>query len=96
MLWHIISNLNEEEIVQRFYEKESKKKIRKSLELKNSSREEMINYMLNGKDKIIGLIAGYVKKHNISMWIFFFTRFFIRKCKIWIRFASLCNKNRFK
>ena len=62
MLWHIISNLNEEEIVQRFYEKESKKKIRKSLELKNSSREEMINYMLNGKDKIIGLIAGYVKK----------------------------------
>ena len=62
MLWHIISNLNEEEIVQRFYEKELKKKIRKSLELKTSSREEMINYMLNGKDKIIGLIAGYVKK----------------------------------
>ena len=63
----LLATLMRKKLFRDFMKKNRKKKIRKSLELKNSSREEMINYMLNGKDKIIGLIAGYVKKHNISM-----------------------------
>ena len=35
-----------------------KKQIKNNLELKNKSRENVINYMLNGKDSIICLIAG--------------------------------------
>ena len=56
----IISDLNREEIVETFYENESKRQIKKVLELKKVkiSREKIINYMLNGKDTIIPLIAG--------------------------------------
>ena len=36
------------------------------------------------------------KKDSINGWIFSETKFFRRKCKSWIRFVRLCNKNRFK
>ena len=39
-----------------------KKQIKKNLELKKWLGENVINYMLNGKDAIICLIAGLVKK----------------------------------
>ena len=38
--------------------KNCKIQIRENLELKNLSRKKAINYMLNGKDTIICLIAG--------------------------------------
>ena len=45
-------------MVRIFYEKELQKKIKDSLELKKQQREKVINYMLNGKDTIIHLLAG--------------------------------------
>ena len=45
-------------MVRIFYEKELQKKIKDSLELKKQQREKVINYMLNGKDTIIRLLAG--------------------------------------
>ena len=44
--------------------------------------------MLNGKDTIIYLIVGLIKKHE---WILF-----KGKCKNWIICVHLCNKSRFK
>ena len=55
---YVINDLNGEEIVGMLYEKELQKQIKKTLELKTSSSEEVINYMLNGKDTIIRLIVG--------------------------------------
>ena len=63
VLWtYSISDFNEEEIVGTFYESEIKKQIKKNLELKNLSREKVINSMLNGKDTITCLIVGSKKK----------------------------------
>ena len=53
----VINDLIREEIVE-----VGKKHIKKSLEFKESSREKVMNYMLNGKDTIICLIAGQIKK----------------------------------
>ena len=43
----------EKKLLERFTKTNCKKQIQKNLELKKSSREKMINYMLNGKDKIM-------------------------------------------
>ena len=45
-------------LLERFTKMNCKKQIKKSLELKNYSREKVINCMLNGKVMIIRLIAG--------------------------------------
>ena len=50
--------LTEKKFLERFKKTNCKKQTKKSLELKNSSKEKMINYMLNGKNTIIRLIAG--------------------------------------
>ena len=55
---NLIDDLNGEEIFGTFYENELQKPIKKSLEPKKQSGKKMINYMLNGKDKIICLIVG--------------------------------------
>ena len=56
---HVVNDPNGEEIAGTFYEKElQKKKIKNGLQLKESSREEVINYMLHWKDTIICFIAG--------------------------------------
>ena len=45
---HVVNDPNGEEITGTFYEKElQKKKIKNGLQLKESSREEVINYMLH-------------------------------------------------
>ena len=45
---HVVNDPNGEEIAGTFYEKElQKKKIKNGLQLKESSREEVINYMLH-------------------------------------------------
>ena len=49
-------------LLKRFTKKNCKKQIKKNLELKKQSRENEINYMLNGKDTIIRLIVGSMKK----------------------------------
>ena len=59
---YVINDFNGEEIFGRFYKKNHKKQMKKNLELKMYSREKAINYMLNGKDTIIRLIVGLIKK----------------------------------
>ena len=49
-------------LLKRFTKKHCKKQIKKNLELKKKSRENVKNYMLNGKDPIIRLIVGSIKK----------------------------------
>ena len=56
---YAINDRNGEDFVGTFYKNElQKKQIKKSLELKMLSKEKTMNYMLNGKDKKIRLIAG--------------------------------------
>ena len=50
--------LKEKKLFEHSSKKNCKKQIKKYLELKKKSREKMINYMLNGKNTIIRLIAG--------------------------------------
>ena len=57
---YVISDLNGEEIIGSFYEKELQKTYQK--ELKKYLKEKVINCMLNGKDMIIHLIVGLIKK----------------------------------
>ena len=45
--------INEEEVFGTFSKKNCKKQIKKSLELKNQSRENVINCILNGKATIL-------------------------------------------
>ena len=58
----LLMTLTEKKLLELFTKKNCKKKIKKSLELKTQSREKMINNMLNQKDPIIHLIAGWIKK----------------------------------
>ena len=48
-----INDLNGEEIVGSFYEKEPQKLIKKNLKLKKQLKGKVINYMSNGKDILI-------------------------------------------
>ena len=59
---HVINDLNDEEIIGTFYEKNCKRLIKKNLEQKKYLGKKVINYMLNGKVMIIHLIAGLIKK----------------------------------
>ena len=62
MSWtYVICDLNREEIVGTFYEKEMLNQIKKKLNLKKWSREEMISYMLNGKAAITLLKFALIK-----------------------------------
>ena len=45
-----------------FMKKSYKKQTKKNLELKKESRKKVISYMSNGKDMIIHLLAGLIKK----------------------------------
>ena len=63
VLWtYVINNLNGKDIIGTFMKKNSKNQIKNYLDLEKQSREKEINYKLNGKDTIIRLIAGYIKK----------------------------------
>ena len=54
--------LTEKKFLEHFTKKNCKKQIKKSLGLKKQSRKKAIIYMLNGKDTIIRLIVGSIKK----------------------------------
>ena len=59
---HVINDLNGEEIIGTFYEKELQKTNQKEFRIKKIIKKKVINYMLNGKGLIIHLIAGLIKK----------------------------------
>ena len=55
-----------------FMKKNCKKLVKKNLEQKKYLKEKVINYMSNGKDVIIVLIVGLIKKilNKIFEWNF--------------------------
>ena len=59
---YVINDLNGEEILGTFYEKELQKTNQKEFRIEKVIREKLINYMSNGKVMIIYLIAGLIKK----------------------------------
>ena len=64
LLWaYVISDIKSKDIVWAFFKKvKCKKQIKKSLELKKYSKEKAINYMSNGKTRIILLTVQLIKK----------------------------------
>ena len=59
---YVINDLNGEEIIETFYEKELQKTNQQGFRIeKKLLKEKEINYMLNGKDTTIYLIAGLIK-----------------------------------
>ena len=58
---YAINDLNGEEIIETFYEKELQKTNQNKFRIEKVINEKVINYMLNGKVKIIHLIAGLIK-----------------------------------
>ena len=59
---HVINDLNGAEITGSFDAKNCKRLIKKNLELKKYLKENVINCMSNGKDIIIVLKVGLIKK----------------------------------
>ena len=59
LLVYVISDHNDEKIVEIFYEKELQKTNQKKFIVKKKSKEQVMNYILNGK--IILLIVGLIK-----------------------------------
>ena len=69
MSWtYAVNDINGEEVFGTFTKKNFKNQIQKKFKLKNQSREKLINYMLNGKDTMNCLIAGYIKKSEYYKW----------------------------
>ena len=58
----MISDLNGEKIAESFYEKELEKTSQKSFRIEKVIKRKMINCTSNGKDMIIRLIVGLIKK----------------------------------
>ena len=56
---YVIDDLNGEEIIETFYEKELQKTNQQEFSIE---KVMVINYMLNGRIMIIHLIAGLIKK----------------------------------
>ena len=59
---YITSDFDGEEFVGTFYEKELQKTNLKEFRIYKVIKRKVINYMLNGKDKIIPLISGQIRK----------------------------------
>ena len=65
---YIINDFNGEEIIGIFYKKNPQKPNETDLEWKKSLRKKEINFMSNGKDMIIDLIVGLMKKTQYK-WV---------------------------
>ena len=61
----MINDLNCEPITGRFYEKELQKTSKKYSEWKKYLKEKVINCKSNGKDMMIHLIVGLIKKYLV-------------------------------
>ena len=59
---YAISDLNGEEITGSFYEKELQKTIQKEFRIEKVLKRKGDKFMTNGKDMIICLIVGFIKK----------------------------------
>ena len=59
---YVISDLNGEEITGSFYEKELQKTSQEKFRIEKYFKEKVINCISNGKDMIIVLIVGLIKK----------------------------------
>ena len=59
---HIINDLNGKEIIGRFYEKELQKTNQKEFRIEKVIKKKETSYMSNGKDMIIHLIVGLIKR----------------------------------
>ena len=55
---YVASDINIEEIVEKFFKKELQKSNQKEFRVEKVIREKTVNYMLNGEDLINRLIAG--------------------------------------
>ena len=58
---YVINDLNGEEIIGIFYEKELRKTNQEEIRIERVIKKKAINYMSNGKDMIIHAIAGLIK-----------------------------------
>ena len=62
VLWtYVINDLNDEKIIGTFYEKELQKIDQEEFRIEKVIRKKLINYMSNGNDMIVHLIAGLIK-----------------------------------
>ena len=61
---YVINDLNGEEIIGTFYEKELQKTNQKEFRIEKVLKKKVINYMLNGKVMIIHLIAGLISSYK--------------------------------
>ena len=55
---YVASDINIEEIVEKFFKKELQKSNQNEFRVEKVIREKAVNYMLNGEDLINRLIAG--------------------------------------
>ena len=58
---YVIDDLNDEEIIGTFYEKELQKTNQQEFRIEKVIKEKVINYMSNGKVMIVHLIVGLIK-----------------------------------
>ena len=59
---YVINDLNGEEIIGTFYEKELQKTNQQKFRIEKVIKRNVINYLSSGKVMIVHLIAGLVKK----------------------------------
>ena len=59
---YVINDLNSEEIIGSFYEKELQKANKEEFRIEKELRKRETSYMSNGKDMVVHLIAGLIKK----------------------------------
>ena len=59
---YVINDLNGEETIGTFYEKELQKTNQHEFRVEKVIKKKVINYMSNGKVMIVDLIAGLIKK----------------------------------
>ena len=67
---YVINDFNGEEIIGLFYDRELQKTNQQGLRIEKVIKKE-INYMSNGKDMIIHLIAGLIKKTKLNEILFY-------------------------
>ena len=59
---YVINDINDQEIIGTFYKKELQKTNQQEFRIKKVTKKKVINYMLNGRDMIIHLIVGLIKR----------------------------------
>ena len=59
---YVINDLNGEQTFGTFYEKELQKSNQKEFRIEKVTKKKETNYMLNGTNMIIHLVAGFIKK----------------------------------